>query len=417
MTSRPNSESKLISALINTGDATAAGVYGVHTEMFSTHAAEYRWLVEYPSTYECQPTPDALSTRYPDFPFSPSANEVGFLSDDVKDRYISKRMKVAAHGIMESLRNGDNEEAFQYFASIQHSGREAHYTLRNVLHDEAFLDHFDDPVDRIEMPWKTVQRCTGGPGDGDFWVIAGRQGHGKSWMIMDIIASALMTGENCLLFSLEMGEAQMRARIHAMLARQLGFDATHQELHKRTIDKSRYRKLLGEIREHVPGELMIYDMSRGPVSTAHVAAMSKGFDMASVDHLGLLHTPTGKRAIDDWREMATISNICKEIAQVNTVPLVCAAQINREGDSRKGWKPPRISQLAQSDAIGQDADVVITMRQRSKSVLSCSIEKNRHGEGSYFHTTFQPNVGNLSEITKTRADSIVDAEIARYEED
>jgi len=417
MTSRPNSESKLISALINTGDASAAGVYGMRTEMFSTHGPEYRWVLDYPATYSCQPTKDALLTRYPDFPFSDTANEVGFLCDDVKERHTLKTMTIAAKGIMESLRNGDSEEAYQYFASVQHSARENHYQLRNVLHDEAFLDSYDDPEERIEMPWKTLQRCTGGPADGDFWVFAGRLGNGKSWVLMNVIQNALMTGENVLLFSLEMPEAQMRSRIHAMLARQLEFDATHQELHKRTISTSRYRKLLGEIRDHVLGELMIWDLSHGPVSTAHVSAMSKEYDVAVVDHLGLLRTTAGKRAIDDWREMATISNTMKEIAQINAVPIIAAAQINREGASKKGWKPPRVDQLSQSDAIGQDADVVVTLRQRSASVLSYSIEKNRHGEEAYFHSNFQPNVGNLDEITKTKADAIVDSEIARYEED
>jgi replicative DNA helicase len=410
MPTRPNIESKLISALVNTKDASAAGAYGVNLEMLLTYGAEYRWVQGYPGTYETQPSVEALTTKFPEFPYGESYVDVGFLADEVKDAYVKRTMVTALAGAGDALRNGDTDEAFQFFAAVQHSGQHAHYKLRNVLYDEAFLDSYDDPEERIEMPWKTLQKCTRGPADGDFWVVAGRLGHGKTWSMLSMVTSALMTGEDVIMFSLEMPEAQMRTRIHAMLAHQVGFDAKHSDLHGRSLDKILYRKLLGEIKDLVHGQLFVYDMSRGPVSTSHVAALSKGKDLAVVDHMGLLHSPNGKRAIDDWREMATISNIMKEIAQVNTIPLLAAAQINREGDSKKGWKPPKVANLAQSDAIGQDADVVITMRQRSKTVCSYSIEKNRHGETAYFHTRFLPNTGDLREITKTQADSIVEHE-------
>lgn len=413
---RPNSESKLISALVNTQDVTSAAAYGVTPEMFLTYGAEYRWLITFPLTYERQPSVESLTTKFPDFPYSEAYMDVGFICDEVKDNHNHRTMVSALRGAGEALRNGDTDEAYAYFSSIQHPTNQMSIKLRNVLHDEAFLDSYEDAVERVEMPWKTLQKATGGPACGDFWVVAARLGQGKSWTLGSMAAHALMTGEKVIIFSLEMPEEQIRTRMHSLIARQMGMDVKHSELHGRTYDPIAYRKLLKRIREEVSGELYVVDTSKGSISTAHVASMSKGMGLAIVDHLGLMASPFGSRAVEDWRTMATISNILKEVAQVNSVPIIAAAQINREGDT-SGWKPPKVKNLAQSDAIGQDADVVITMKRRSKTVAIYSVEKNRHGEsGDLFHTRFLPNDGRFDEINFETARALIDKDIEKMED-
>ena len=87
--------------------------------------------------------------------------------------------------------------------------------------------------------------------------------------------------------------------------------------------------------------------------------------------------------------------------------MLCAAQINRDGET--GMAPPKVKNLAQSDALGQDGDVVLTMRAKPKNVATFfSIEKNRHGpSGIYFNTTFDPNTGVYTEITAVQAEDLV----------
>jgi len=201
-------------------------------------------------------------------------------------------------------------------------------------------------------------------------------------------------------------------RIHVQLAYELGIkDVRHSDLHGRGYDPIAYRKLMGAIKEQISGELFVVDTSRGGISTATVASHTKDTEFAVVDHMGLLMSPFGKRAVEDWRMMAAISNITKEIAQVNAVPIVAAAQINREGDTR-GWKPPRTRNLAQSDALGQDADVVITMKRRSKSVATYLIDANRSGEsGVLFSTMFLPNEGRFEEIKFEKAREIAENDV------
>jgi len=111
--------------------------------------------------------------------------------------------------------------------------------------------------------------------------------------------------------------------------------------------------------------------------------------------------------------MAAISNILKETAVQRSIPILAAAQINREGDTM-GNKPAKLKNLAQSDALGQDADSVITMKQLSKTVAVYSLEKNRSGEGgALWHTMYLPNEGRFDEIGFDRARDMRERDIER----
>lgn len=414
---KPNSESRLISALINTQEVEAAALYGVSAEMFSSYQSEYRWLIDFPHQYKKQPDAESLVSRFPTFPYNDTYQDVAYICDEVKEKHHERVMVMALKGAGDALRQGDTEEAYQHFMSVQHPINTVSRKLKNSLEDFSFLDTYEERIDTVEMPWKTLQQATGGPAAGDFWTIAARLKQGKSWTLASMMVHALLKGKNVMMFSCEMPEIQVMTRMHVMLAYELGIpDVYHSDLHGRNYDPILYRKLVSKINEHPMGKLFIIDTSHGGISTQIIASMSKGMDFVVVDHMGLLISPTGTRAIEDWRAMALISNVLKETAQMNSIPLISAAQINRAGDN-PGWKPPKVKDLAQSDAIGQDSDVVITMKRRSKSVATYSIEAQRSGEsGVLFSTRFLPNVGRFEEISMERARDIADAD-TQMEED
>jgi hypothetical protein len=71
--------------------------------------------------------------------------------------------------------------------------------------------------------------------------------------------------------------------------------------------------------------------------------------------------------------------------------------------------PPKLRHLSQTDALAQDGDVVVTLRNFGRMSRIFSIEKNRHGESSrLFFTNFDPNVGNFTEIPRAEADQLRD---------
>jgi len=307
-------------------------------------------------------------------------------------RELVKAVKSAATSVAE----GDIDEAILAMSSFAPPA--PIQPLRNTLIDPAMLADYDERIDALAVPWASLQRVTGGIRRGDLWYVAARLGQGKSWSLGCFVRDAVLAGRKVLFYSLEMSERQVLTRMHVLLGSALGLGVDHVAMRDKTFDLVAYKRVLDQIRERVPGELYVHDSSKGRVSPANIVAQGKEADLVVVDYAGLMSSPSGGRAIDDWRAMASISNMLKEVAVSADLRILAAAQINRDGDV-PGWRPPKVKNLAQSDALGQDGDVVLTHKQYSPSTMVYGIEKNRHGEGGQvFFTRFNPNQGQFAEI-------------------
>lgn len=415
MSVRPNAESRLVSALVNSQDAEAASRLGIAPEMLVSYQPEYRFVLSFPATFGKQPSVESLRTKFPDFPYSEAYTDVAFICSEVRKQHDHRTLVKAARAMTEALYDQNTEEAYAILQSVAMPGNSMSYEMRNALHDMTVLDDYGKAVEKLQTPWEALQACTGGMARGDLWYLAARLGQGKSWSLGTFARQALLAGKRVAYFSLEMPREQVLTRIHTLLAYELGVQVRHSDLQGRTYDPIAYRKLIGRIKEEIPGELFIVDTSRGGISPSHVGSMGRGMDLVLVDYAGLLSSPLGGRAVDDWRTMAMISNILKETAISNDQVIISAAQINREGDT-PGWRPPKVKNLAQADALGQDADVVVTHKQRSKTVMIYSVEKNRHGEGgAMWHTRFLPNEGRFEQVSTERAKDFIERDREREE--
>lgn len=404
---RPSNEALLISSLINTGSATAAVALGVEPEMLYGYQPEYRWVLNYAQAYGTCPTPETLRHKFPDFPHT-DAHDVGFYVDEVLYGYRKRQAVMAVQAAARLLSEDDLDEALLAL-STAHTAMPARTALTNVLSDDSFFATYDQQIQSLSVPWLTLANVTGGIRPGDYWTLAARYGHGKSWMLGWIIAHALMAGQNVLFYSLEMPQAQVLTRIHVMLGALLGYETDHVAMRDRVYDVIQYRKIYDAINERVHGQLFIRDS--GKVTSARIAAECPAADLTVIDYLGLMYTNTGMASIGDWRNAATISNQIKETALSTGSRILVAAQINREGDTNSKL-PPRSKTLSQSDAIGQDSDVILMMKRYADSAMAVLIDKNRHGaDNIHFFTNYKPNVGHFEEISAETADD------RRYDED
>jgi replicative DNA helicase len=402
--SNPSAEALLISALINTGDALAATRYGITPEHFSGYAHEYSWLIQFERDYHETPTVDEFCDRYPDFPFK-QHSEIRYAADEVRDNFFQRKAIETITEANEALRRGQVGEAYATLRRYEYSRTSATPTS---FKDASFLDTWDEPLRGIEVPYPTLQRHTGGIRPGNLWYLAARLGQGKSAYLIDIATNAMMSGANVLYYSLEMTDHELRSRQHSILARKFGYpDFQTTELLRREIDLASYKKFMIEVEERVPGDMHIHTPADGPVSPATIASRADEYDLVVVDYATLMVTDSGEHASTDWRTATQISNRLKQVALAHNVPILAAAQINRDGEV--GDLPPKIKNLAQADALGQDGDVVITMRARAKNVASIfSLEKNRHGaSGMRWWTVFDVNNGVFAEISEDKAEQMV----------
>jgi hypothetical protein len=161
----------------------------------------------------------------------------------------------------------------------------------------------------------------------------------------------------------------------------------------------------------------IADTTHGPISPLSIAAQIERNkpDAVYLDYITLMDTADVNG--DDWKSIGRLSKSLKQVAQQYQVPIVAAAQLNRNAAQGKDLAGPE--SLAESDAIGRDADAVITMKQLSKHVIAFKLAKYRHGRDGYtWYTKFLPNTGHFEEITFDEAqDAISEDKDSEVEED
>jgi len=121
-----------------------------------------------------------------------------------------------------------------------------------------------------------------------------------------------------------------------------------------------FPKLTGAAGKLANAPLFIDDSSALSIlqlrAKARRMAQQYGIKLFVVDYLQLLHS-TARRAENRQQEIADISSGIKSLAKELSIPIIVLSQLNREIEREKG-RPPRLSDLRESGAIEQDADVV-----------------------------------------------------------
>ena len=132
-----------------------------------------------------------------------------------------------------------------------------------------------------------------------------------------------------------------------------------------------------------------------------LARQVKGLGLVVVDYLGLIRNSAGKSL---YEKATDTSNNLKRLARTLGVPIICLAQLNREVEGRGG--KPRISDLRDSGAIEQDADIVMFLYRddyynedsEKRNIAECIIAKNRHGETGKVELAWSPQYTTFSSL-------------------
>jgi len=372
---------------------------------------EYRWLIAQAEEYGTCPTPDQMVAKFPDFPHSQEQEDPRWPAQEIKRKFAARDLLKRSTKAIEHLTIGNVEDAYEAMKGLSLDT----VTSRpdDALIDPNFLDDYDHPEeDRILTPWPTLNGLTNGIGPGELWYLAARQGNGKTSYLIDMSVEAAFAGRRICFYSMEMNKRQIQVRAQAAMAYRLGMKVDAKAMLHRKYDQKEYSRILGVINEHLTstgGVFHVHVPSMGRVSPSVISSLASEYDMHQVDYIGLMRTDDGRPLTRDWRDFAEVSNEMKQIALGKGTRIMSASQINREGAG--GYKPPKLEHLAQSDHLGNDGDVVLTMVRYGLGAGVFSVEKNRHGPSlSHFFTRYSPNEGCFSEINSDQANEIKDNE-------
>ncbi len=221
-----------------------------------------------------------------------------------------------------------------------------------------------------------------GLGNSDLVLIGARPGMGKTSFALNIATSAAKMSKRAVcIFSLEMSAEQLTSRI---LSSEGLIDSY--ELRKGELADDAWEKLAHASAELSECNILIDDTTGITISGMRSKLRRvKNLGMIVIDYLQLMQSE--KRIDNRVNEVADISRNLKLMAKEFNVPVICCAQLSRGPESRTD-KRPMLSDLRDSGAIEQDADVVMflyrdeyykTEGEDGSTVAEVIIAKNRHG--------------------------------------
>ena len=245
--------------------------------------------------------------------------------------------------------------------------------------------------------FSALDRTIVGLGEGDLVLIGARPGMGKTSFAMNIATNiAKSSQKNVCVFSLEMSAEQLASR---MLSSEALVDSYAIRSGNLTTDQ--YKKLADAAADLSESNILIDDTT-GITVTRMKAKLRrvKNLGLVVVDYLQLMQ---GERNSDNRvLEVGDISRGLKILAKELKIPVICCAQLSRGPESRTD-KRPMLSDLRDSGAIEQDADIVMFLYrdeyykapgEGEQSVAECIVAKNRHG------STGTVKLGWIGQFTK-----------------
>lgn len=251
-------------------------------------------------------------------------------------------------------------------------------------------------------PWESVNdTLAGGLHAGRTYVVGGRPGEGKSIALLNFAQHAAENGHPAVIFSVEMGETEVVSRLISA-----GAKAEYGQITKRMIDQRNYARIAEYIDNYGQIPLTLVDKSdltmEQIASRCRTLKRTQGLDVVVIDYLQLLKE-TDSRANRE-RQVAMLSRAAKILARELDCAVVLACQLNRNGVAAD--RKPSLTDLRESGAIEQDADVVILLHHEldpqgySTGVVEFVIAKNRTGKTDTIPLFWRPYQARVGEASK-----------------
>lgn len=411
-----STESLLISAVLRQGDHKTPVLAGVKKSWFVTYPNEWDWIDRYIQRYRRTPSKAVFRTKFTDFQIIRS-DDVEHCVNELRDEYLRRSLVQVIDKAVDGIKDQANIAGLLDHLQKQVITLQAEST-GNTNESDVVSDWeltYNEVARRYERAqqkgiagiptgFDTLDLITNGPQEGDFWIVAARLGQGKTWTLLKMACTALYHGFTVQYDALEQTRTQIAMRAHSFLSSDHAKQAfaSSNLMNGKDFDLVAYRDFVKGLKDTLAGRFIVNDTSRGRVTPSSIAAQIERNkpDIVFIDYLTLMNSQAG-----DWQAIAALSAEMKGIAMRYHVPIVAAAQINR---TAIGNDLPGAEHLAGADAIGQDADAVITMKQVSRHVVKMKLAKYRHGmDGQVWFNEFRPNSGRFVEISGDDAQDII----------
>ncbi len=318
-----------------------------------------------------------------------------YYANIIKDLYIRRELIKTGGDIVDLSFNENikiaeviNESEKKLF-NVSSSNIKSDFVHLKELLSESYkraeeIEKSKDKLRGIVSGFKDLDNILGGFQESNLIIVAARPSVGKTSFLLDIARNAsLKNKKNVAMFSLEMSNSELTDRL---ISSQVGMNLWDYRMGH--LDSSKLENLadvMGKLSEanlyidDTPGQT-IMEMS----TKARRLDIENKIDLIIVDYLQLI---AGTNRENRVQEVSEISRFLKNIARELKVPVIAASQLSRAVETRTSRRP-QLSDLRESGAIEQDADVVVFLHREEiydpdtvdkKGIADVIVAKHRNG--------------------------------------
>ncbi|MGQ0793317.1 MAG: replicative DNA helicase [Deltaproteobacteria bacterium] len=339
----------------------------------------------------------------------PSTVNVAYYARLVKEKSVLRRLVVVAtdiatRGQEESIDLDDfiDQAEHSIFDVAQNKIKPSFYSTRELaaqaLEIIEKLHSRKENITGVPTGFEKLDSMTSGLQGSDLVIVAARPGLGKTSFCLDIAAHAAV--EHALsigIFSLEMTKEQLMLRMISSRAK-----VSYSNIRSGYIKNSELEKLVAAADTFSQAKIYIDDTAAISVLELRAKARrqkkEKGLDLIIVDYLQLMRGSS--RTETREREIAEISGSLKALAKELKVPVIAVSQLSRQTETRSD-KRPQLSDLRESGALEQDADVVMFIHradaykkpEERDGIAELIIGKQRNGPTGIIKLAFLDKLG------------------------
>lgn len=349
----------------------------------------------------------------------PSAANIDEYIKIVEDKAILRRLIDEATSIITDSYNTTNniseviETAEKKIFDVSKSLRSTEFkSIQDVLYktqsDLEKLAANKGDITGIPTGFYELDKITSGFHPHELIIIAARPGMGKTAIALNMVTNiAIQAKKTVALFNMEMGAEQLATRMLSSVGQIEG-----NKLKTGNLEHSDWKRV-NEAISRLSGTNIFIDDTAGQTvgeirsKCRKLATSPTGLDIVVIDYLTLIQG-SSKNGSNRQQEVADISRALKTMAMELDVPVIALSQLSR-GIEQRVDKKPMLSDLRESGAIEQDADIVAFLhctdeeREKENSMMEFVIRKHRNGPLKDIPLIFQRgtstfvNVANVKE--------------------
>jgi len=347
---------------------------------------------------------------------TPTSANVLEYADIVRDKSLMREVRRAAENISRMVDDGTGGASSVLDAAEQgiyavRRGRSAQGMERIGTVLQGLLDHLNElsasggkTLPGLSTGLSAVDNKISGLNKSDLVLLAARPGMGKTSFALNLVLNvAKATNKAVAVFSLEMSKQQLVTRI--LSSESL---VELKRLVTGNLRESDWMKIADAASNLSRLDIQIDDNPLLTVADMNAKCRRiENLGFVVIDYLQLMTSAGGKSYSGENRQQAVsdISRMLKIMAKELQVPVLCLSQLSRANEKRED-KRPMLSDLRESGAIEQDADIVMFLYRddyynedsEKHNIAECIIAKNRHGETGKVELRWMPEYTTFSTL-------------------